>query len=140
MDTGTWCQATYGQKHQVYKNFDERDPPGDEKCPYILIYPAAKKAGHHVNQKTHAFETVCCIYDESLVTGGTENITEYHGVQRLETFRKYIEAAILVSVPSKTELAVMEVEYDTITNFPFMAAGMILEITETVCLGEDPFE
>jgi len=133
-----WCLATYGQAHQVYVNYDERDPPGEDACPWVALMPSDKTTGKAVERKQHVIEAVCCIHDETSQTYTDTNITEYKGVKRLETFRKYVEDAIDGVDIGNVLLDTVQIQYETIGSFPFMMAGMLINFGEPVVLGTDP--
>ncbi|BBO92053.1 hypothetical protein [Desulfosarcina ovata] len=134
----SWASTTYSQAHQVFENVDRRDPPGEEACPFVIIYPSGKSAGQSQDKKHHHVEVDVCIYDETKTVSG--NVTSYAGTSRLETFRKYVENAVVGADVGNALVDDLDVEYDTVDSFPFMWAGMIFTIGEDVLIGADPLE
>jgi hypothetical protein len=137
-ETATWCQSTYGRDHQVYVNLDDREPPAASGCPYVTLWPDSKKVGRGIGQKQHTIEVVCVIHDESSRTRSEDNVIEYEGVKRLETFRKHVETAIAAVDMGNALLDELDIEYDPVSEFPFMAADMVITITDEWTIGSDP--
>ena len=127
-----WCTANY-RKHSVWVNMDLTDPPAESSCPYVVIYPVGKQVGEMQSPKRHVFEIVCCLYDAGSTTSG--NTTVYTGVANLETMRKYVETAVIGASMGECWVSSLQIEYETIENFPFLLAGMTIEIYEDVCIG-----
>lgn len=132
-----WCMDTYGRNCKVLVNYDTRNPPGESDCPFVAIYPGAKRAGQAVAVKEHVIDIGCCIHDEASVVHPETNMTEYKGVQRIEVMRKYVEDAVAGTSMGNALVAAVDIEYDTIDMFPFMVAAMAVTITEDVTIGSD---
>jgi hypothetical protein len=135
-----WSRVTYDREPNVYVNMDVRNPPGEADCPYVEIHPAGKTVGQAISVKTHRFEVICCIYDEKSVTHPQSNLVEYEGVRRLEAMRKHVENAIVGVDVGNGIFSEFEIEYDTISMFPFMGASMVFQVEDHVTLGSDPLE
>lgn len=132
-----WCEANY-LLHSVWVNMDLTDPPAESACPYIVIYPVGKQVGERQTPKHHIFEIVCCLYDAGSTTSG--NTTVYDGVANLESLRKLVETAIVDTDIGNAWVSSIQIEYETIENFPFLLAGMTVEILEEVCIGGNYLE
>ena len=137
-DLGAWSDVTYGRTHEVFINIDRRNPPGEDDCPYVVLYPISKNVGSGEGVKRHGFEIICCINDDSSRTHAEANITEYEGVQNIETFRKKVETIIDAADLSGAFVETVDIEYETIEMFPFMMAGMVISVHEDWSFGEDP--
>lgn len=136
----SWCTYTYGHRHKVYVNIDERQPPAAADCPYIALMPAAKRTGQDINRRNHTIDVACVLHDEESRVHADINIVEYLGVSRLEQLRKLAETAAFGALTGNLDLSLLEIEYDTISMFPYLLAWMALQITEPVLIGTDPFE
>lgn len=138
-DLRTWCQIHYSSDQSVYAAMDMRDPPQDSDCPYVVLYPVRKEFGQHRREKIHEIEVVGCLHDTSTRShAGVSNLTEYTGVQNIETFRKLIEDAIAGVDIGNMTLSVIAVDYEMIESFPFFMCGMVIQVWEGVCIGGDP--
>lgn len=134
-DLNQWCVATYDRAPKVYINIDNRNPPGEEECPFCVIHPVSKRVGFGVSTKRHSFEVDCCIYDESTRTTG--QVVEYNSVRRIEEFRKLVENAIAAIDIDPALLEEIDIEYEFIESFPFAWAGMTIGLSEDFILGTD---
>ena len=133
-----WCQETYSRDQKVYINIDINNPPGHGECPWILLYPTSKSVSLQSNQKPHSYHIEIGLYDEALVDPPARtNLTEFLGGQRLEGFRQLVQSAIITALPSALDLEELEIDYDTISAFPFFLSGMVIKLTEPVCIGGD---
>jgi len=134
-----WCQIAYSSDHAVYAGMDARNPPGEDDCPYVVLYPVRKQFGQHQREKFHEIEVVGCLHDTTTRShAGVANLTEYTGVQNIEAFRKLIEDSIADVDIGNLTLSVIAVDYEMIESFPFFMCGMVIQVWEGVCIGSDP--
>ena len=133
-----WCETTYGNIHTVYTNLDERDPPGETNCPFVVVVPIRKYVGAQVGVKEHEFGIMCGIYDSTSRIRAESNIVEFEGVQNIEIFRKKVEDVIAAVDIGNAVIATLEVEYETIESFPYILSRMYLAIKKEILIGEDP--
>ena len=141
----TWSLSTYDQVHKVYVNADAKNQPGEADCPFVVLFPSSKVVGETQSTKYHELVVMCVVNDSSasLENYGLDNVTEYAGVVRLETFRKYVESAISTEISSDStnfmnvSINMVEVNYETMEEFPFMVAEMLIGFTEDVPIGSD---
>ena len=134
----TWANTNYSQNHKVFINIDRRNPPGESDCPYVVLYPISKNVGSGEGVKRHGFEIICCINDDSSRTHAEANVTEYAGVQDIETFRKMVETIIDGTDLGGAFMETVDIEYETIEMFPFMMAGMVVSVREDWSFSDDP--
>lgn len=139
-DVLSWSNSTYNRDHQVMVSIDTRTPPGEDECPFVIIYPISKVAGQGISSKAHSIEVDCCIYDDTEDSWSGSNVKGFSGVKRIETFRKLIETAIVKTNIGNGIFNQFDIEYDTIESFPFHWAGMIVDISEDWVTGSDPLE
>ena len=122
----------------MFKNADRRDPPGEDECPFVIVYPLSKSVGHSQGRKYHQVEVDVCLFDDTKTTTG--NVTSYTGTGNLETFRKHVENAVVGTSMGYCTVDDLEVEFNVLESFPFIWAGMVFRIGEDVLLGVDPLE
>ncbi|MEE4112712.1 MAG: hypothetical protein V2I40_07850 [Desulfobacteraceae bacterium] len=133
-----WANLYYGRDHYVFVNFDIENPPGESYCPYVVIFPEAKRIGQGIRQRSHTLHVVACVHDDSSRDyPGFTNIIEYEGLQRSEAFRKLVETA-MAGVDIGNGLMDFEIDYDSISDFPFFWCFMSAIITEPVTMGSNP--
>jgi hypothetical protein len=133
-----WAHDIYDRAAKIYTNIDIRNPPTGDDCPYIVVFPRGKVCGYYVKEQDHAIEVDCCITDESVRDRDDENIVEYLGVSRLETFRKYVETTIAGVDLDNGIIDEIHIEYNVMEFFPSMVAEMTIGIKKPVTLGVDP--
>ncbi len=137
-----WCQANYGQILHVFMNLDVRNPPSADQCPCVCIYPAEKQYGG--DTYNDAVESVCFVHDDRQESHGTlDNVVSYTGVKNVETLRQMVLSAIsgVVADTADGQIDSISVDYDTISQFPFMTAAMAVVISVGWTIGSgDPAE
>ena len=103
----------------------------------MVIFPEIKRVGRTTQQRSHAVHIVACVHDDRFRDyPGFTNIIEYEGVQRAEAFRKLVEAAI-AGVDIGNGVIDFNIEYGSITDFPFIWCFMAATVTEPVTLGSN---
>jgi hypothetical protein len=137
----TWCDVTYGQTHKVYKNADRRNPPGEDDCPFVILFPTGKTAGERRSRKNHRIEVDVCIHDDSTsFSDDIAGLISYAGVDRIEEFRKLVETAVETADTERCTVDDVDIEYNTVENFPFLWAGTVFNFGEPARVGADPLE
>lgn len=133
-----WSEHYYGRIHQVFENIDLRNPPGSGECPYVFAAPDYKSCGQTQRQRAHRVRIGCCIYDETKEAHDTiPNLTQFRGAQRIEELRKLVETAVVAIDVGNGVWGEIEIEFDTISQFPFHKCEMVVTMTEPVTLGSD---
>jgi len=133
-----WANTHYGQDHYVFVNFDTQNPPGEGYCPCVYIKPHRKRVGQRVDTKVHEVIIICCIYDDaSREYPGISNIVEFMGVSRLDDFYELVRTCIAGIEIGDATFSVVEPEYETIDQFPFMYCGTMVTLLEPVTMGPD---
>ena len=134
----SWATANYGRGIQVYVNIDTDNPPGRAECPWVMLYPTGKSVSLERDLKPHNYQIEIGVYDEDMVIPKTrENLTEFVGGRRLEELRQLVQTAITTALPAALDLENTEIDYVTISAFPFFLSGMVIKLTEPVCIGGD---
>ena len=131
-----WCRDNYGRGIKVFGNFDVRNPPGEEDCPAVCVYPEEKQYGGR--QYADAVTLVDMVHDpETRNRPGLDNVIEYAGVKNVEALRRLVlEAAVSVVEQSDTAgINEIAVDYSTIEWFPFCMAGQTLSIESPYVIG-----
>jgi len=134
-----WTQTNYTKDHWVFVGLDTRDPPGEDDCPYFVIYPGRKYGGQHRRERHQEVELIACLHDTTIRShGAITNITEYTGIQNIETFRKLGETVIAGVDIGNAALAVVDIDYELTESFPFFMCGTLFDVWESVIIGSDP--
>jgi len=135
----TWCQSEYSKSLTVVVGADKRNLPGASDCPLIHLFPLAKKTGYDdVAKIEHVIGVVVGVHDTTVLSGIEANITEYEGVENLESLRKLVENAFVASVPSAVRVDEVIIAYDSIEDFPFFWSNMQITLVQDLYQGDDP--
>lgn len=137
--TKTWTQSIYTKDHHVFLGIDERNPPAESSYPAVSLYPVNKAAGEGQESIRHTVGLSLGIHDESLATGGKTNVTEYNGMQRIETFRQKVFDATATAVTGLSGMSITEIEteYSAIEFFPYFLCVMTITADEETEFGSD---
>lgn len=135
-DVESWCQDKYGKSITVFMNFDVRNPPEKDDCPCVCLYPAEKEYGGSIY--ADAIGNVVMVYDSGEETReDIDNIRQFSGPKNVEHLRKLVlrAQAGVIEATGSSRIESVSVDYDTISNFPFMLADQALQITTPWTLG-----
>jgi hypothetical protein len=126
--TKVWTQAQYSADHHVYVGVDQKNPPAPSNYPAVGLFPVRSKQGYALTAKTREFTAACAIEDETMLTTGIDNATEYNGLPNLTTFCALIQDAIVtVSLDAGGWINVSDIEYGVLSVFPTF--GGTIDIT-----------
>lgn len=140
-DTGVdgYCDTTYSTDITVFENCDAREDPPPSVCPLVIMSALQKSGGMSLQEKTHAVGVSVVVYDDNKDTTAA-GVIRYLGGRRVEELRKLVLAAITENAPAALQLMGVDIDYDTIEQFPFISANMVLTFNETWTIGSSPFE
>jgi len=134
-----WCVSTYGRVATVYINFDRRDAPGEENCPFVSLRPTSYTSGRGVDSEACGIEIVSCVYDDEARTWVADNVSQGQGVYNLEQMNQYVISAVGgASLPANAVVEDFNLEYETVDLFPFILAGGLYNIRAPLTIGYDP--
>ena len=138
-DLSAWAGATYGRYVTVFCPGDLMQTPGEPSCPAVVITPMNKSIGEERRVSGHIFAVDCWIYDDECRSPvPMENVVEDAAVDRIETFRRMVQDAIVMSGSGKNRDYEFEIEYDLDGQVPIRAAFMAVTINQHIMIGEDP--
>jgi len=139
-DLSSWANTIYGRDLFVLENCDSRDLPKETDCPLVIIFPVKKRAGLNQTVKSHVIGVSCVVFDTAKTTSGA-GVIRFRGGRFVEDFRKKVVKVIFDNMPSDCHLEDIQIEYDTIEQFPYISANMHFEITQEKLIGYgDPYE
>jgi len=138
-DVLEWSNQNFGKDLKVFVNFDQENPPGADDCPLAAVIPESKRFGQTIRDPEHIVNVIACVRNNaSRQHPSVGNITEYQGVSQIEDLRKLIETALVGLSDLGNATLDFEVEYDTITDFPFMWCYMAVIVKLPITMGADP--
>lgn len=113
----------YGRPPRLFVGLDDRDRPGPEQCPLILVRPQEFRAGaEEVLEYTVLVDWA--VWDEEVAEAADKR--EYAGVRRLDAMGMRICDALEESLPDALQMVVSELSLETIARFPLMLGGVDL--------------
>lgn len=140
-DTQSWCNTNYSAYPVVYSGNDEKCPPSEDDYPIVLVYLMNGEMGYELYQQVIEIGITVGLKDTTLSTStqGNTAVKEYRGVQRIETYRKYVETAAKNATLYGGIIDILEIEYEVNRTFPYFLAGMMLKIANSYYQGGDVF-
>jgi len=137
----SWCAATYGRRHKVYKGIDERNPPDPTSdYPAVNVTFERQHEGYSLEQREHEVVISGGLYDADFKTRARDNIVEYEFSENLADFANYVKDVIKASSLTGLELSELEIFYFTIEFFPSLKFEMYATFTQQYYQGDDPFD
>jgi len=152
----SWCLAAYSKVHTVWVGIDARDLPPAEAFPIISIYPLARKSGNGQETIIHHVGISVGVFDETKAVGpyvppggadpddetAPATITEYAGIQNVESLRKLAADAVVAVLEETLHLSVsgLEVTCESIDTFPYFLADMAISADQYLSQGDDFFQ
>jgi hypothetical protein len=138
-DIEAWSQEQYGMSYNVFENIDLRDPPDPDECPAIVVRPLTKAGGMNRPVKTTDIGVDCLVFDERK-NQTASGVIQFLGSRMVEELRKMIFAKIQAAIPSDLHIVDLEVDYDTVEQFPYCWCGMAITIEQEQLIGVNPYE
>ena len=134
-DISTWCQATFGDLHEVLMDEDLRDP--SSAAPAVRFHSPYKRAHQEQRRVEHGFFIYVLVNSAADTVEAPANLSEFTATEYLMTFLDKVISAIFSNKPAA---AVMEYDLttDTISNFPFFDAELALLFNQPLTIGENP--
>jgi len=141
LDAGTraWCQAQYAKNHTVFENCDSREQPPASACPLVVIGAMDKSGGLSRPQKGHVLGISAVVHDDRKTTS-VAGVVRFVGGRMVEEFRKLVFSAAAGAIPAGLKIDSVDTEYNSIDQFPFVSANMVLVLSEIWTTGTNPFE
>ena len=113
----------YGRPPRLFVGLDDRDRPGPEHCPLILVRPQEFRAGaEEVLEYTVLVDWA--VWDDAVAEAADKR--EYAGVRRMDAIGMRICDALEESLPDALQMVVSELSLETIARFPLMLGGVDL--------------
>lgn len=137
--TKSWCQVQYKKNHTVYENCDSREHPPASACPLVIIGAMDKSGGLAREKKGHILGISAVVHDDRKTTS-VAGVVRFVGSRMVEEFRKLVFAAAAGAIPAGLKVDSVDTEYNSIEQFPFVSANMVLVVSQIWTTGSSPFE
>ena len=130
-----WADDKYDKAVTILIGLDERNRPGPEACPLILIRPDRQDTGQSVTEMKHRVQIDWAVHDDTVTTTGT--VTEYTGVRRVDEMGRLIWAALCAGISSHVAMDQAEYVLETVERFPMLLGGMDITINVPQLIGAE---
>jgi hypothetical protein len=130
-----WADAKYDKALTILVGVDQRNRPGPESCPLILIRPERQDLSQSSSEQTHRVQVDWAVFDDTVTTTGT--ITEYTGVRRVDEMGRLIWAALQSGISAHVAMDQSEYVLETVEAFPLLLGGMDITINVPQLIGAD---
>ena len=137
--TQAWCTTVYERGHKVFIGIDRRKPPAESDYPLVHVFQVRKSEGYELESQEHVLGVTCGIYDDDSRTVIRDRLTELESIEYIETFRKYVETAVVGAELSTMRIDELLIEYEVIDFFPFLLAHMEFTFVHDYSSGDDVF-
>ncbi|MCP3943228.1 MAG: hypothetical protein GY710_17310 [Desulfobacteraceae bacterium] len=134
----TWAENQYGQSCAVFENCDPRHPPKKKDCPMVILYPMQKRGGMSQGVKSHHIGVSCVVHDDRQEE--IAGVICFKGGRMVEELRALVFEVIANNIASNLHIEDVDTEYETIGEFPFVSAIMVILLTEEKLIGANPYE
>lgn len=130
-----WAGDKYDATVTILVGMDERNRPGPDLCPLILIRPDRQDLGQSVTQMQHRLQIDWAVHDDTVTTTGT--VTEYTGVRRVDEMGRLIWDALCSGISGHVAMDQAEYVLETVERFPLLLGGMDITITVPQVIGAE---
>ncbi len=134
-DLAAWVDEKYDKTLTILVGLDERNRPGPESCPLILIRPDGQGLGQSSGQIDHRVQIDWAVHDDAVTTTG--GVTEYTGVRRVDEMGRLIWDALCSGISSHVAMDQAEYVLETVERFPLLLGGMDITINVPQLIGAE---
>lgn len=130
-----WADDKYDKVLTILVGMDERNRPGPDACPLILIRPERQDLGQSIGESSHRIQIDWAVFDDTVTTSGT--VTEYTGVRRVDEMGRLIWAALCEGISPQVAMDQAEYVLETVEKFPMLLGGMDITINVPQLIGAE---
>lgn len=125
-----WSKTHYGSDPALFVGLDERDRPGPEACPLVLIRPdrQTESDGYYV----FSVQIDWAVHDDTATVSGT--VREYAAVRRVDEMGRLILAALEAGLPDVLGMTRTDYQLETVERFPLVLGGVDLNFNVPVMM------
>jgi|GEM_PF-6060156 len=126
-----WIDEKYGGTMKIYSGIDQRDPPGQDDAPLIVLFPEGKTGGIRSEEKDHLIR----IRPEILNAGSTTTTdgygawVKYTGISEIVAFTRLVVDVIYSNLPTiftdDPGFVSFETSLETVEYFPIFFADIM---------------
>jgi len=128
-----WVDTTYGHALKTYIGIDNRQPPGPDDCPHVILFPAGKIAGDGIEEKEYVVRVRVALVQEESTPAGLR-ITQ-DGITELDTMVGYVIDAIADGLDTiGVQWMGYESSFETVEHFPMFLCDLDFKFLEPLAV------
>ena len=129
-----WC-ATHYVPPKIQIGLDERNRPGPEDCPVIVIRPDSARLGQTQSEDSFTILIDWAVYDETISDAGPARV--YTAVRRVDELGVLIWSSLVSGFSDRVALDRTEYALETVERFPLVLGGMDITINVPRVIGAE---
>ncbi|MCA1990379.1 MAG: hypothetical protein LDL07_14770 [Desulfarculus sp.] len=136
-DLADWCQEQFGKPLTLFIGMDQRNPPGEDACPLIILTPegpASDGEAPEGGQRRYPIGVRWGVVNDGVTTVG--NVITYPGQAQADRMGQLIWAALEDGCEDMS-LPQAEPELEPIAYFPLIPGWMLVTVTVPVLIGAE---
>ncbi|RKY07149.1 MAG: hypothetical protein DRP56_06230 [Planctomycetota bacterium] len=138
-DLSNWAVATYGREHTVYVEYDTRNAPGEDNCPYIALWPVSRVYGRERRDRRTVILAELTVFDADYEVVASGNLYNYLGLSRIgDMYDHMITVVKGTTLSCGSVLDPVEDDFETMDSFPYHQVFVHLGFVQHLCIGTDP--
>lgn len=134
-ELAAWVDEKYDKPLTILVGLDERNRPGPDSCPLILIRPESQGLSQSASEQSHRVQVDWAVFDDAVTVAGT--VTVYTGVRRVDEMGRLIWDALRSGISSHVAMDQAEYVLETVERFPLLLGGMDITINVPQVIGAE---
>lgn len=120
-----FCSTQYNKVPNIFVGMNGKNPPTDNDCPMIILYPGSKSEGLELQKFTYKLAVNWTIYQSAVSV--TNNVTEFNGVTECDTLGQLIYLELAQLSPDNP-INVIRYNIEPVAYFPRFPGRMDITI------------
>lgn len=129
-----WCQEKYGKDPKIFVGVNEKRPPKDTDCPFIVLMALPKTEGLENSPYTYSFLVGWSVLNKEITD--IDGVIEYPGLYETDELGQMIWGLIQAA---SSEHPCSQMEYDinadSMDLLPQFPGAMLIDIEVTPAIG-----
>ena len=137
-DLSNFCSTNFGKSCTFYTGWNQKDPPGENNCPFVSFTPNASNVGETASSHSHTMSIVCGVLDSTFEDINANGTSEMQGIFLLEDMTSIIYEEIRDLSNVQNWIADdVNIAFDSITMFPMHIGTMTITTNYDTIIGVD---
>lgn len=123
-----FCMAQYNKAPSIFVGINGKQPPTENDCPLIILYPGTKAEGLELQEYTYNLAIGWTILQDAVTV--TNNVTEYHGITECDALGQLIYLELAQLSPDNP-IGVVNYNIEPVAYFPRFPGRMDITVKIT---------